>query len=86
MCVVISKKSHKMYLDGRLKPMKKIESAICKNRIKILILTLILIIPAIIGTLTTKINYDILIYLPEDIETIEGQKILTEDFDMGAFL
>lgn len=65
--------------------MKKIESAICKNRIKILILTLILIIPAIIGTLTTKINYDILIYLPEDIETIEGQKILTEDFDMGAF-
>lgn len=65
--------------------MKKLGEKICKNRIKILIITLILFIPAIIGMEITKINYDILVYLPDSIETIEGQNILTEEFDMGAF-
>lgn len=65
--------------------MKKIGNSICKNRVKILIITLILMIPALIGMITTKVNYDILVYLPEDIETIKGQNILTDDFNMGAF-
>lgn len=65
--------------------MKKFGSSICKNRVKILIITLILMIPALIGMRVTKINYDILVYLPEDIETIEGQNILTEEFGLGAF-
>ena len=42
-------------------------------------------IPAVIGYVKTKINYDILVYLPEDIETIKGQNILTNDFKTGAF-
>ena len=65
--------------------MKKFGNKICENRIKILIFTLILMIPTIIGVLTTKINYDILVYLPEDIETIKGQEILMNEFNMGAF-
>ena len=65
--------------------MKKIAKQICKHRKIILILALILLIPAILGMKATKINYDILVYLPEDIETIKGEKILSEDFDMGGF-
>ena len=60
--------------------MKKLSDKICENRIKIIILTIILIIPAIIGMITTKINYDILVYLPENIETIKGQNILTDEY------
>ncbi len=44
-----------------------------------------MIIPSIIGYITTKTNYDILVYLPSDIETLKGQKILEDDFEMGAF-
>lgn len=58
---------------------------VCKHKKVILIIALILIIPAIIGMKMTRINYDILVYLPEDIETIQGEKILSEDFNMGAF-
>lgn len=65
--------------------MKKIGDFICKKKNIILIITLILLIPAFIGMKLTKINYDILVYLPEDIETIKGQNILSEDFNMGAF-
>lgn len=46
---------------------------------------LILLIPSIIGMKATRINYDILVYLPDDIETIQGENILSEDFNMGAF-
>ncbi len=65
--------------------MRKLGNTICKNRIKILIITLILFVPAIIGMEVTKINYDILVYLPEDNETVIGQNILADEFDMGAF-
>ncbi len=58
---------------------------ICKHRRTILILALLLLIPAVIGMNATRINYDILVYLPEDIETLQGENILAEDFDMGAF-
>lgn len=48
-------------------------------------IALLLLIPAIIGYQHTKINYNILVYLPDDIETIKGQNILTDDFGIGAF-
>ena len=65
--------------------MHKVAKAICKHRKLILIIALILLIPSIIGMKATRINYDILVYLPEDIETIKGENILSEDFDMGGF-
>ena len=65
--------------------MHKIAEKICKHRKLILIIALLLLIPSIIGMKATRINYDILVYLPEDIETIKGENILSEDFDMGGF-
>ncbi len=58
---------------------------ICKYRKIILIIAIVLLIPSIIGMKTTKINYDILVYLPETVETVKGEKILSEDFNMGGF-
>ena len=65
--------------------MRKFSDFIVKNKKIILILSLVLIFPAIIGLLKTKTNYDILVYLPSDIETLKGQNILKDDFNMGAF-
>lgn len=65
--------------------MQKFGEFICKHRKLILIIAILLIIPAIIGMKATRINYDILVYLPEDIETIKGEKILSDEFNMGAF-
>ena len=65
--------------------MKSFANIICKRKAFIVILTLVLLIPAAIGMYKTKVNYDILVYLPDDIETLKGQHILTDDFNMGAF-
>ena len=65
--------------------MQKFGEFVCKHKRIILIIMLILLIPSIIGMKATKINYDILVYLPDDIETIQGENILSEDFNMGAF-
>lgn len=65
--------------------MQKFGEFICKHRKVILIIALVLLIPSLIGIKATRINYDILVYLPEDIETIKGENILSEDFNMGAF-
>ena len=65
--------------------MKKIGDIVCKNKVKILIISMLLLIPTIIGYVKTKINYDILVYLPSDIETLKGEEILTDEFNMGAF-
>lgn len=65
--------------------MHKFGKAICKHRKIILIIALLLLIPSIIGIKATKINYDILVYLPDDVETIQGENILSEDFNMGGF-
>lgn len=65
--------------------MYKLGKAICKHKRLILIIALLLLIPSIIGMNATRINYDILVYLPDDIETIQGENILAEDFNMGAF-
>jgi len=58
---------------------------IVKKRKLVIIIALLLLIPAIMGYLNTRINYDILSYLPEDIETMEGQEILVNEFGNGAF-
>lgn len=65
--------------------MKKIKDFIINHSLMIVIISLILLIPAAIGYYKTKINYNILVYLPEDIDTIKGQDILTDDFGIGAF-
>lgn len=65
--------------------MSKFGEIICKHRKIIIILTLILLIPSLIGMKATRINYDILVYLPENIETIEGENILSNEFNMGGF-
>ena len=63
----------------------KIGKAIVGLRIPILIIAVILLIPSAIGYLHTRTNYDILTYLPKDIETMKGQEILADDFGTGAF-
>ena len=65
--------------------MKLFSNFVVKNKRIILLVSLVLLIPAIIGYINTKTNYDILVYLPSDIETLKGQEILKDDFNMGAF-
>lgn len=59
--------------------------AVVKYRIPILIAALVLMIPSIFGMAATRVNYDMLTYLPEDMETVIGQNELLEDFGKGAF-
>ena len=63
----------------------RFSKAVVKCRIPILILTLVLLIPSVFGIIGTRINYDMLTYLPEDMETVIGQNELMADFDKGAF-
>lgn len=63
----------------------KLSKAIVKYRIPILILAVVLLIPATIGYLNTRVNYDMLDYLPADMDTVIGQNELLEDFGKGAF-
>ena len=65
--------------------MQKFSKFVVKNKTIILLISLLMIIPSIIGYVGTKTNYDILVYLPSDIETLKGQNILKDDFNMGAF-
>ena len=58
---------------------------VVKRRKLILLCAVILLVPSVIGMALTRINYDMLNYLPDDIETMKGQKILQEDFIKGAF-
>lgn len=58
---------------------------VVKHRILILILTILLMIPSVLGIIGTRINYDMLDYLPKDIDTAIGQNELLEDFGKGAF-
>ena len=65
--------------------MLKIAKKMVKFKVPILIISVLLLIPATLGFLNTRINYDILSYLPSDIDTMEGQEILKNDFGTGAF-
>ena len=66
--------------------MNKLSKQIVKLRYLILILAIALLIPAGIGYLNTRVNYDILTYLPKDIETMKGQDVLLDQFGTGAFV
>ena len=63
----------------------RFSKAVVKYRIPILILALLLMIPSAVGMAKTRINYDMLDYLPEDMDTVIGQNDLMEDFGKGAF-
>ncbi|MDE7286342.1 MAG: hypothetical protein K2N55_05825, partial [Lachnospiraceae bacterium] len=65
--------------------MEKFGKRVVQFRIPILILSLALLIPSFLGYVSTRVNYDILSYLPKDIETMVGQDILVEEFGTGAF-
>ncbi len=65
--------------------MRKFSEAIVKCRIPILIISLLLLIPSVFGYVSTRVNYDILYYLPSDIETMQGQDVLMDDFGKGAY-
>lgn len=59
--------------------------AVVKHRIVILIVALLLLIPSTLGMIGTRINYDMLNYLPDDMDTVIGQEELLQDFGKGAF-
>ena len=63
----------------------KLKKFITNHSVLVVIISCFLLIPSMIGYYKTKVNYDILVYLPEDIETIKGQNILTDEFGIGAF-
>ena len=65
--------------------MQKISNILVKYRKIILIVALVLLIPSIIGYKATRVNYDILLYLPNTIKTVEGQDILSKEFKSGAY-
>ena len=58
---------------------------VVKYRRPILIISILLLIPSVLGYVNTRVNYDVLTYLPKDIETMKGQDIMVEDFGTGAF-
>ena len=63
----------------------KLSRAIVRLRVPIVILALILMVPSLLGMLNTRVNYDMLTYLPDSMDTVKGQKILLDEFDKGAF-
>jgi len=65
--------------------MLKFGKGVVKSRFIIFIAAILLLIPSVFGYLHTRVNYDILSYLPEDIETMKGQDILVDEFGTGAF-
>ena len=65
--------------------MEKLGRQIVKFRIPIFIISILLLIPAVFGYINTRVNYDVLYYLPDDIETMRGQNILMDEFGTGAY-
>ena len=63
----------------------RLSKAVVKNRVLILIVALLLLIPSVLGMANTRINYDMLDYLPEDMDTVIGQNELLDEFGKGAF-
>ena len=65
--------------------MTKIGKFIAKHKYLILVISLVLLVPSAIGYVKTRINYDILSYLPKTLETVDGQDVMVDEFGMGAF-
>ena len=65
--------------------MKRFTKWLIRHRVLVIILCLALMIPSVLGMAATKTKYDLLYYLPQNLETIQGQEILLKDFGKGAF-
>ena len=65
--------------------MKGFAKWLVRHRVAVIILCLLLLIPSVMGMAATKTKYDLLYYLPQDLETVKGQEILLQDFGKGAF-
>ena len=65
--------------------MVKVGKWIAKHKVLVLLIGLLLVIPSVIGIAKTRVNYDLLSYLPDTLETVKGQDILVDEFGMGAF-
>ena len=65
--------------------MKEFTKGLVRNRWLVIILCLVLVVPSVLGLVRTKTKYDLLYYLPQDLETVQGQEILLKDFGKGAF-
>lgn len=63
----------------------RFSKAVVKHRVLILILSLVLMVPSVLGMIATRVNYDMLDYLPGDMDTVKGQEELLKDFGKGAF-
>ena len=63
----------------------KMGKQIAKHKFLILLIGFLLLIPSLIGMVTTRVNYDLLSYLPETLETVKGQDIMVDEYGMGAF-
>ena len=64
--------------------MNKVSKAIAQSRMLILVIAFLLLIPSVLGYLKTDVNYDILGYLPDELDTRIAQSILKDDFDCGS--
>jgi len=85
-CIVqVEYKMTNGHKGGAVMNMVAFGKKVVKFRIPILIISILLLIPAGLGYVNTRVNYDVLTYLPEDIETMQGQDILVKDFGTGAF-
>ena len=71
--------------DRRKTTMKGFTKGLVQHRILVIILCIALVVPSVLGLVRTKTKYDLLYYLPQDLETVRGQEILLQDFDKGAF-
>lgn len=80
-------KGHKIFrtIERGGSIMEKLGRKIVKFRIPVFVISILLLIPAAIGYINTKVNYDILYYLPGEIETMKGQDILVDQFGTGAY-
>lgn len=65
--------------------MKKVSKWISNHSLAIVLVSMILLVPTMIGYIKTRVNYDILVYLPDSVDTIKGQNVLTEDFKIGSY-
>ncbi|MGN0405202.1 MAG: RND family transporter [Bariatricus sp.] len=65
--------------------MVKVGKWIAKHRVLMLLIGFLLVIPSVIGIANTRVNYDLLSYLPEHLETVKGQDIMVDEYGMGAF-
>ena len=63
----------------------KLGEWIAKQRVLILLIGILLLIPSVIGIVKTRVNYDLLSYLPDTLETVKGQDVMVDEFDTGAF-